>query len=243
MRGHSRRDMRRGLRLPGGVRVPPRYLRVFRRVDPGGQFSRLPLLPRPGTRVPALWVPFRQEPDVMNRHAALLMGLAAIGIGSACGARSVKIEPGEIDGGAQEDAATSVGASDSAQPAPPASALGGSGDGAITPPMNTGDAILPDQMVDATLPMGTDAGSENCMRWGGGGGGSAQSCTTEYGETCGTTNYQVVCSCPQATCVCFGPTTHVVTFMGCPSCGFPPPADRMTAQAMTAQVLSACGFP
>jgi hypothetical protein len=50
--------------------MPPRHLRVFRRsVDPNGQFSRLPLLPFPGARVPALWISLRPKSDVMDWRA------------------------------------------------------------------------------------------------------------------------------------------------------------------------------
>jgi hypothetical protein len=109
--------------------------------------------------------------------------------------------------------------------------------------MQSVDAMLPMQPVDATLPIGTDDGSMACTQSGGGGGIGNGSCMTSYSEMCGATYFQVVCSCPQATCVCFGPTTHVVSYMFCPSCNLPPSADVMTAQTATAKVLAACGFP
>ena len=55
----------------------------------------------------------------------------------------------------------------------------------------------------------------------GSGSGSAGNgeCESNFGETCGGTNYQAVCACPEGNCVCFsGVSTHVVSFTGCPYC-------------------------
>jgi hypothetical protein len=160
---------------------------------------------------------------------SLLLGLAAIGLASACGGRSVRED---VDGGVRQDAAKLVGFSDSDQPAPTTSVVSGSPDSAITGPMPT---------VDAAPPMVRDAESTACTKRGAGGdgGGGAGPCMSTFDETCGSTNYQVSCACPRGSCVCFGPTTHVVAFAGCPSC----PGPGSNVAHTTDQVLALCGFP
>jgi hypothetical protein len=165
---------------------------------------------------------------------SLLLGLAAIGLASACGGRSVRedVDGGvqQVDGGVQQDAAGLVGFSDSDQPAPTPSGVSGSPDSAITSPMPTDDAAPP------IVP---DAESTACTKSGGGGGGGGGQCMSTLGELCGSTNYQVSCACPRGSCVCFGPTTHVVAFSGCPTC----PALGPNAGTTTDDVLALCGFP
>lgn len=99
--------------------------------------------------------------------------------------------------------------------------------------------------VDASRPMPADASvrpAGNCSMGGGGGGGgggvrSADGgivtlCETFGQEICGgSTTYQVACACPEGTCACFGPSTTVVSFPGCPSC------------PSLSQAFAACGFP
>jgi hypothetical protein len=178
---------------------------------------------------------------LVRRKGTVLVGHAAIFIGSACGGRA-PLQTGYFDGGVPEDAAMTVQFSDTDRLAPPASLAGGSGDSAISPPMQTVDAMPPMQTVDAADAMAAEAGPVLCKRSGGGAVGTA-ACTVTYGEICGETNYQISCSCPRGSCVCFGPTTHVVDYMECPSCGFGPNRDPATRQAITDRVFAACGFP
>lgn len=152
----------------------------------------------------------------------LLLGLAAIGL-SACGARSVLFATEEGDAGVQHDAGAWVGFSDSAEPAPTPSAVGGSPDGATAGPMPADDVAPPT--------------STACTRVGAGGGGGAEDCLSTFGETCGGTNYQVSCSCPRGSCVCFGLSTTVVSFTGCPSC------PGLGSSFTTDDILALCGFP
>src|ERR1019366_591419 len=56
-------------------------------------------------------------------------------------------------------------------------------------------------------------------------------CTMMYEEACGDASYQTTCACPQGTCACFGASTTVVNFQGCPTC------------PTTAEAFALCGFP
>jgi hypothetical protein len=75
---------------------------------------------------------------------------------------------------------------------------------------------------------------------GGGAGGGTGSCTAETSEACGGVSYQVVCSCPQAACVCFGASTTIVSFPGCPFC---PTAGPGPGSYTLRDALALCGFP
>jgi hypothetical protein len=174
----------------------------------------------------------------MSWNAGLRVGLAAIGLASACGGRSPLLAS---DGGAQEDAALWAGVSDADKPAPAASAFGGSSDGAST-------GLV--QAVDSSPPMLLDSATAVCTQKAGGPAGSQQarngaftSCAAAFAATCDGINYQVVCECPRSTCVCFGPTTQVVSYTGCPSCGSGPNPGDPYAGPSTDQVLALCGFP
>jgi hypothetical protein len=96
-------------------------------------------------------------------------------------------------------------------------------------------------------PEATDAGSDTsaaCNPGGGGGSTGGGQCSSSAGETCGSTSYQVVCACPQGTCVCFGPssTPQVVNYSGCPYCpGLGP--ESSSADTTQLQMLDLCGFP
>ena len=71
-------------------------------------------------------------------------------------------------------------------------------------------------------------------------GGSSSSfgngeCEATSTETSDNIDYIASCSCPEAACVCFGPTTHVVKYEGCPLCP--------TLSAEVQNVFALCGFP
>lgn len=94
--------------------------------------------------------------------------------------------------------------------------------------------IVPDAGI------GADGG--NCAPVGGGGSFGNGQCSSTLSETCNGTNYQIICSCPDAKCACFGPTSQIVAYSGCPYCpspggpvgpSGPPPSD----------LLAQCGFP
>jgi hypothetical protein len=148
---------------------------------------------------------------------SLPLALAAIGFAFGCGGQTV----GEHDGGSQQDAAESVGVLDAAGSAE--TVAGGSPDSAPT--------------VDAAPSTAHDAASTPCNQTGGGGGGGNGTCTSTFGETCGGTNYQVSCSCPRGSCVCFGQSTTVVNFTGCPSC------PGLGSSFATDDIFALCGFP
>jgi hypothetical protein len=155
---------------------------------------------------------------------SLVLGLAAIGVASACGGQTET----KGDGGAQEDAAVSVGFSDAAQFTETGSLVIGSPDSATTGPMPT---------VDAAPPTAGDGAPTACTPMGAAGGGGNGECTSSFGETCGGTNYQASCSCPRGSCVCFGLSTTVVSFTGCPSC------PGLAPGSTTDDLLALCGFP
>jgi hypothetical protein len=92
----------------------------------------------------------------------------------------------------------------------------------------------------------------SCLLLGGDGnnGLGNRECAAHASERCGDTDYQVVCTCPEGTCSCFGPTTHVIHFAGCPYC----PGDQADASDLSplpggvkpanfAAMLTLCGFP
>jgi hypothetical protein len=174
--------------------------------------------------------------DARKVKGSPLLGLAAIGLASACGARSALLATEEVDAGVQQDAAVLVGFSDSDQPAPIGSVVGGSPDSASTGPMQTGAG---------STPIVLDAASTACTHWGGASSDGDGRCGVAFGELCGDINYQVSCQCPRGSCVCFGPTTHVVNYAFCPSCGLPPPGANIPPNVgqMRDQVLALCGFP
>jgi hypothetical protein len=84
-------------------------------------------------------------------------------------------------------------------------------------------------------PGGTGPGAGSASGTAGGGGSSGgDQCSTMFSETCGGISFMVSCACPQGTCACFGPTTTVVAFSGCPVCPGPDSASS---------VFALCGFP
>jgi hypothetical protein len=92
--------------------------------------------------------------------------------------------------------------------------------------------------VDAA-PTASDAARSACTTNGGGGGGGNGECSSTVGATCDGQNYQVSCECPRGTCICFGPSTRVVSFQGCPYC----PTLGAAIGTTAAQVFALCGFP
>ena len=94
--------------------------------------------------------------------------------------------------------------------------------------------------VDAAPASTSDDGSAACVTMGGSAGGGNGSCTSTLGETCGGTNYQVVCACPQGSCACFGPSSHVISFAGCPYC---PSPGGGPGNVSSDELFTRCGFP
>jgi hypothetical protein len=92
--------------------------------------------------------------------------------------------------------------------------------------------------VDAAPPPAVDDGGA-CMPMGGGGDEGSGECNQNWSEMCGSTNYQIDCACPRGTCICFGPTTNVVSYPGCPYC----PSEPAVGPTTLAQVFALCGFP
>jgi hypothetical protein len=162
---------------------------------------------------------------------------------AACGGRT-PLDVGYLEstwnGGAPEDAMTGDGASTDSETPSGGSASGPDADhhGCSASGCQTRAPAQSDSSPPATT----------CVGSGGGGGSEempVQWCTNTWTETCGATLYQVSCSCPEGDCVCFGPTTHLVSYPGCPHCpepaidGFMPSGGSTTV----AEVFVLCGFP
>jgi hypothetical protein len=92
---------------------------------------------------------------------------------------------------------------------------------------------------------GQDAGipppAPTCMMTGGGSTSGNGACSSTIQETCGSTEYQAVCACPQGRCVCFGDTTTVIDIGSCPYC--PDSALDSPSTLSPQDVFSMCGFP
>jgi hypothetical protein len=179
--------------------------------------------PRPGEPVE------RDGATLRTVWRTIFFGVAAFGF-AACGGRAAN----EDDAGMPEGSArSSNGGSSSASGSVPAasSSDGGSpgsgqGPGGSTPPGDAGATANRDAAPIRCAMGGGGGGSA-----GGGGGGGPASCDIMAQETCAGVSYQVSCACPAGSCACFGPTTSIVSFAGCPTC------------PTIAQAFQACGFP
>jgi hypothetical protein len=101
------------------------------------------------------------------------------------------------------------------------------------------------QQTGAPIPMACQAAPTNASTRCTLDGGSATSvfggqCATTFSATCGGTTYQATCACPQGTCACFGASTHVVAFTGCPFC---PGSPDSIGPATMQDIVELCGFP
>lgn len=156
--------------------------------------------------------------------AAMFLGVVVMG-GASCGGSASTLGS---DGGSPKGASSG----DSTGSA--------SGGGASDGQSSSGGVGLPGANPGA-LP--TEDAAPACIPMIGGGGGGSGVCGGTLEETCGGTDYQVSCACPQGTCACFGPSsTQVISFTGCPACpgspGFAAPGALTTDQ-----VFALCGFP
>jgi hypothetical protein len=89
------------------------------------------------------------------------------------------------------------------------------------------------------MPLAPDASMGCTFGYGGEQAGGPNGCENTMSETCNGTQYIVSCSCPEGACVCFGPTTHIVAYPGCPSCPTVPAVGSETVD----DVFALCGFP
>jgi hypothetical protein len=206
-----------------------------------GHLSRLPLLSwrdRPdqrrvrdgALRVSMMVLGALDARACTPRPRVLPQGLLWLALLS-CGARSQPL----IDDGA---GATSGGAfaQDGASPEASSVAPGTTSAPGAQPPIGTSSP--PASAPDGSTSVAQDA-SATCISAGGGGGSGAGSCDAEWSVKCGATSYQVDCACPRGSCVCFGPTTTIVAYPGCPICPDLGPGFSMGL----AEVFSRCGFP
>ncbi len=177
----------------------------------------------------------RQRPaDEILRWRAIVFGFAVLGV-AACGGKSI----GEDDGGASAGSPGPSGGGSSSASGSGATPTFGEDSGTgrsgtnTNPPPGPGPGPTPS---DAAAPNPRDAAPSACVMGGGGGGsagggGGPVTCDIMVQESCGGVNYQVSCACPQGSCACFGTTTSIVSFGGCPTCPMP------------VQAFQVCGFP
>ncbi len=107
--------------------------------------------------------------------------------------------------------------------------------------MAGGDCGCQSDAGNASPPDAGNDGSAACVMNGGTAGSGNGECTSTLKETCGDTQYQVVCACPQASCACFGPSTQVISFDGCPYC--PTPGGGGPGTTTSDDLFTRCGFP
>ena len=164
-----------------------------------------------------------------------------------CGGKSSPEDDGGTPVGSSTGGPSSESSSAGGSVAGSGSAPGTSASSSSSPP--SGDADLgstgqgsgrgsPIQDAAPPTPTGSAAPtSVQCLMGGGGGGSgaagsdSSPSCETTAEGTCSGISYKVTCACPQATCACFGATTTLVPFSGCPGC------------PSFSQAFNICGFP
>ncbi len=118
-------------------------------------------------------------------------------------------------------------------------ALGGGGDGETQPLINCLLQAGGDCNCGGMTTEPPDAST--CMMTGGGSTMGNGACSSTIQETCGSSEYQAVCACPQGRCVCFGDTTSVIQIDSCPFC--PSSLPGSPASLTPEQVFSLCGFP
>jgi hypothetical protein len=221
-------------------------VRVLRFVDKCHPLRGLPLLPRIGgchiggggvralrglTMSPHGRV--RKEEARVRMRAAFL-GVVVVALHPACGSRSDLLESDQSnaapESGAPRDASTGSAPTATATP----TATGTATAIATTAPTAT---ATPTAHASATAsggaspPLGDAAAGCTGPVVGSSSAGPGE-CDWSSGVTCGGANYQIECACPRGSCVCFGPTTHVVNYPGCPSCSM-----------SLAQTFALCGFP
>ena len=151
---------------------------------------------------------------------------------------------GGDDGGSAEGASSGASSSPGGSSGSSSGASGGSSSGNASTGSSSGAPSAggsPGSALPTTLPCsqfgggpgGAGPGAGSGTGGGGGSSGGGQ-CSAMFSETCGGISFDVSCACPQGTCACFGPTTTVVAFSGCPVC--PGPNSESS-------VFALCGFP
>ena len=198
----------------------------------------------------AMYLGFARCPRISSLTAATffcLVAMAALSCGG--GVSMVAADGSSTEGGSREGSSPSGSTGSLGSP----TAGSGSGSASVSEggpalddgsfsgmpavdggPPSAGSATSPPGSLPPGQIFSPSAGiGPGCMPSNGTGGGTYghNECTISYAETCGGSEYQATCACPQSTCACFGSSTQVISFTGCPSCPAP------------AQVYELCGFP
>jgi hypothetical protein len=110
------------------------------------------------------------------------------------------------------------------------------------PALGAAEFCLTQACLDCGCSCATYADAENCVPGGGFGSFGNGQCSSSMSMPCNGTNYEIVCSCPDAKCACFGPISQVIPYSGCPYC--PSPNGPQGPSGPSPKDLFAqCGFP
>jgi hypothetical protein len=83
----------------------------------------------------------------------------------------------------------------------------------------------------------------NCVPSVNDNGESNGQCESDLVSDCNGTHYQVICTCPRGQCACFGPTTKIIPFGGCPYCPSLGPGPQAPGGPSISDLFAACGYP
>jgi hypothetical protein len=104
-------------------------------------------------------------------------------------------------------------------------------------PGNGVPLISPSDSGPGTEP--SDAASSSCKPTLNGATSGGQQCHSDLTWSCGGAQHEVICGCPQGTCVCFGNSSKVIPYKGCPYCPLGPGGPGATTPD---DLFAQCGF-
>jgi hypothetical protein len=180
------------------------------------------------------------------RRGSAVWGATVLAL-AACGGR---VGRANVDGGSRGDAIAPVSpSSSSGGEVPPGTAgpVGSSSAGSIPPSSgpSTGSAppgTIPEDASPApTMPSPNPA--TNCMPSPAGESAGSGQCASMLVNDCNGTRYQVICTCPEQQCACFGPTTKIIPYGGCPYCPFGELGPQAPGGPSISDLFAACGYP
>jgi hypothetical protein len=214
--------------------------------------------------MPATLASVRTRLRALPGHAVwpgrALWGAVALALASACGGH---VGGGDADGGSRGDSIAPISTSGSSTGALPPGATGsiGSSWSGTAPPSSgpsTGSAPpssgsstgaappgtrVPEDASSAGLTMPSPAPGTNCVPSPASASNGSGQCQSILVNDCNGTHYQVICTCPRQQCACFGPTSKVIPFGGCPYCPSFGPGPQAPGGPSISDLFAACGYP